>query len=397
MRTWRSWTTQFGRGGGGPGVESRPTPSSSVTLPLTIPGIIAGSLLVFIPATGEYVIPDLLGGGNVQMIGRVLFNEFSRNTDWPVAAAVAIVLLFLLVLPILVFQYYPGQIGSRRRDAMYNKRSRFLTIMITLGMAFFYIPMILLVIYSFNHSKLVPVWGGWSTRWYKELFQSEEVWAAVGLSLRIAVVNATFATVLGTFAALAMVRFGRFRGRTLFGGMLVAPLVMPEVITGLSLLVLFISLQQMFGWPAERGFSTITIAHITFSLAYVAVTVQARLTGVGQDLEEAAADLGAKPFKVLTAITIPQLTPALVSGWLLAFTLSLDDLVIASFVTGPGANTLPILIFSRIRLGLRPDINALATIIILIVAVCVAIAALILYRQHRRSLLDQQLAARADA
>jgi len=171
-------------------------------------------------------------------------------------------------------------------------------------------------------------------------------------------------------------------------------LVMPEVITGLSLLVFFITMKQLIGWPAERGFATITIAHITFSMAFVAVTVQARLTGMGQDLEEAASDLGAKPFKVLTAITIPRLTPALVSGWLLAFTLSLDDLVIASFVTGPGANTLPILIFSRIRLGLRPDINALATIIILFVAVAVAIAALLMFRQHKRDLIDQQLAER---
>jgi len=277
---------------------------------------------------------------------------------------------------------------------MHGNRSRFLTIMITIGLAFMYIPLILLVIYSFNNSKLVPVWGGWSTRWYKVLFESPDVWQAVKLSLEIAFVNATFATILGTLAALAMVRFGRFRGRTLFGGMLVAPLVMPEIITGLSLLVLFISLQQMFGWPSERGFTTITIAHITFSMAYVAVTVQARLTGMGQELEEAASDLGAKPFKVLTAITLPRLTPALVSGWLLAFTLSLDDLVIASFVTGPGANTLPILIFSRIRLGLRPDINALATIIILVVASCVAVAALIMYRQHKRDLLDQQMAER---
>ena len=281
---------------------------------------------------------------------------------------------------------------------MYGKRSRFLTVMLVLGLSFFYIPMILLVIYSFNYSKLVPVWGGWSLRWYEKLlFDSPDVWAAVSLSLKIAFVNATFATMLGTLAALVMVRFGRFRGRTLFGGMLVAPLVMPEVITGLSLLVLFISLKEAIGWPAERGFTTITIAHITFSMAYVAVTVQARLTGVGQTLEEAAADLGAKPFKVLTAITIPQLTPALVSGWLLAFTLSLDDLVIASFVTGPGANTLPILIFSRIRLGLRPDINALATIIILFVAVFVAIAAIIMFRQYRRDLRDQQLAAREEA
>ncbi|MGE4611948.1 MAG: ABC transporter permease subunit [Paracoccaceae bacterium] len=277
---------------------------------------------------------------------------------------------------------------------MYGKRSRFLTIMLTIGLLFFYIPMLLLVIYSFNYSKLVPVWGGWSVRWYEVLFQSEDVWDAVRLSLKIAFINATCATILGTLAALSMVRFGQFRGRTLFGGMLIAPLVMPEVITGLSLLVFFISLRQLTGWPVERGFVTITIAHITFSMAYVAVTVQARLTGMGQSLEEAASDLGAKPFKVLTAITVPRLMPSLISGWLLAFTLSLDDLVIASFVTGPGANTLPILIFSRIRLGLRPDINALATIIILFVAVCVAIAALLLFRQQKRDALDQQMADR---
>ncbi|GAA6194375.1 putrescine ABC transporter permease PotI [Phaeobacter gallaeciensis] len=280
---------------------------------------------------------------------------------------------------------------------MHGKRSRFLTIMLVLGMAFFYVPMVLLVVYSFNYSKIVPVWGGWSLRWYEVLFQSEEVWMAVSLSLKIAFVNATFATMLGTLAGLAMVRFGRFRGRTLFGGMLVAPLVMPEVITGLSLLVFFISMKQLVGWPEQRGFATITIAHITFSLAYVAVTIQARLTGMGEDLEEAAADLGAKPFKVLTAITIPRLTPALISGWLLAFTLSLDDLVIASFVTGPGANTLPILIFSRIRLGLRPDINALATIMILVIATCVAIAAILMFRQQRADLKDQQLAERGES
>jgi putrescine transport system permease protein len=273
-----------------------------------------------------------------------------------------------------------------------QKRSAFLTTMLILGMAFLYIPMILLVIYSFNYSKLVPVWGGWSVRWYVELFQSEEVWAAVALSLKVAVVNATFATLLGTLAGLAMVRFGRFRGRTLFGGMLSAPLVMPEVITGLSLLLLFITLGDWIGWPSERGFTTITIAHITFSLAYVAVIIQSRLTGMGQTLEEAALDLGAKPFRVLTDITLPRLAPGMMAGWLLAFTLSLDDLVIASFVTGPGANTLPILIYSRIRLGLRPDINALATIIIITVAIGVSIAAYLMLRQHKRAMAEAQAA-----
>lgn len=279
---------------------------------------------------------------------------------------------------------------------MYGKRSGFLTFMLAAGMAFIYVPMILLVIYSFNYSKLVPVWGGWSLRWYVTLFKSEAVWNAVVLSLKIGVITATFATLLGTLAGLAMVRFGRFRGRTLFGGMLVAPLVMPEVITGLSLLVLFISLKRLIGWPEERGFTTITIAHITFSLAYVAVIIQSRLSGMGQTLEEAALDLGAKPFRVLMSITLPLLAPGMVAGWLLAFTLSLDDLVIASFVTGPGANTLPILIFSRIRLGLRPDINALATIIILVVAVGVAIAAVILFRQQKRLLRDQMIVDREE-
>ena len=275
---------------------------------------------------------------------------------------------------------------------MLQGRSKFLTFTLYTGLVFLYVPMILLIIYSFNYSKLVPVWGGWSTRWYKELFQSPEVWEAVGLSLQIAFINATFATILGTLAGLAMVRFGSFKGRTLFGGILVAPLVMPEVITGLSLLVFFISLKELIGWPAERGFTTITIAHITFSLAYVAVIIQARLTGIGETLEEAASDLGARPFKVLKAITLPRLAPGMLSGWLLAFTLSLDDLVIASFVTGPGANTLPILIFSRIRLGLRPDINALATLIIIFVAALVALAAYLIFRQQKRELMDQRMA-----
>ena len=253
---------------------------------------------------------------------------------------------------------------------MSKGRSAFLTWMLCIGMAFLYIPMILLVIYSFNYSKLVPVWGGFSFRWYGELFRSPEVWAAVGLSLRIAIVNATFATLLGTLAGLAMVRFGRFKGRTLMGGMLAAPLVMPEVITGLSLLLLFITLKDFIGWPGERGFTTITIAHITFSLAYVAVIIQSRLVGMG----------GA--------------SRGMMAGWLLAFTLSLDDLVIASFVTGPGSNTLPILIYSRIRLGLRPDINALATIIILTVAIGVAIAGIIMMRQQKQR--ERELAAVAE-
>ncbi len=273
---------------------------------------------------------------------------------------------------------------------MNARRSRFLFGMLCFGFAFLYVPIILMMIYSFNHSKLVPVWGGFSTRWYTELFKSEEVWNATLLSLKIAVLNATFATLLGTLAGIALARIHKFRGRTLFTGMISAPLVMPEVITGLSLLLLFITLNQTIGWPAERGITTITIAHITFSMAFVAIIIQSRLAGTGQDLEEAALDLGAKPFRVLWDITLPQLAPGMVAGWLLSFTLSLDDLVIASFVSGPGATTLPMLIYSRIRLGLRPDINALATIIILAVSIAVLIAGWIMLRQQRQ-LKDQEI------
>jgi putrescine transport system permease protein len=269
-----------------------------------------------------------------------------------------------------------------------GKRSRFLISVTCFGLAFLYIPMVLLVIYSFNYSKLVPVWGGWSTRWYTVLFQSEDVWEAVALSLKIAITNACFATLLGTLAGLALVRFGSFKGRTLFSGMITAPLVMPEVITGLSLLLLFITLGDLIGWPGKRGFTTITIAHITFSMAYVAIIVQSRLAGMSQDFEEAAQDLGAKPFRVLIDITMPLIAPGMLAGWLLSFTLPLDDLIIASFVSGPGATTMPMLIYSRIRLGLRPDINALATIIIVVVAIGVLLAGWIMIRQQKRRELE---------
>ncbi|NOR36213.1 MAG: ABC transporter permease subunit [Woeseiaceae bacterium] len=248
-------------------------------------------------------------------------------------------------------------------------RSRFLLTVLSFGYAFLYIPLISVVFYSFNKSSLATVWGGFSLRWYGELFRNDQVLEALALSLQIAATSATFATILGTMAGLVLVRFGRFRGRTLFSGMIVSPLVMPEVITGLSLLLLFVSLQQLIGWPAQRGFSTITIAHTTFAMAYVAVVVQSRLTSMDESLEEAAMDLGCRPLRVLFDITLPLIVPAMVAGWLLAFTLSLDDLVIASFVSGPGGTTLPMYIFSKVKLGVTPDINALASLIILIVSV----------------------------
>jgi putrescine transport system permease protein len=238
------------------------------------------------------------------------------------------------------------------------------------------------VIYSFNDSRLVTLWGGFSLRWYASLLDNEEVLEAALLSLRIAAVSATLATCLGVLVALGLQRLTRLRGRLLLAGMITAPLVMPEIITGLSLLFLFISMAEWIGWPATRGATTITIAHITFSMAYVAVVVRSRLAGMDESLEEAAMDLGGRPLAVFFDITVPMLLPALVSGWLLAFTLSLDDLVISSFVSGPGATTLPMLIFAKVRLGVTPDINAIATIIIVLVAMGVITAALISRRRE---------------
>ncbi len=268
---------------------------------------------------------------------------------------------------------------------MRHGRSTFLTVWLVAGFVFLYGPILLMMAYSFNASRLATVWGGFSTKWYGELFANKMVIDAALLSLQIAAVSATVATILGTMAGIALARFGRFRGRLLFSGMVTAPLVMPEVITGLSLLLLFVAMEGAFGWPAGRGMMTITIAHITFSMAYVAVVIQSRLAQVDVSLEEAAMDLGSRPAQVLVDITLPLLAPAMVSGWLLAFTLSLDDLVISTFTSGPGATTLPMLIFSKVRLGLTPDINALATIIIVAVTTVVVIGTVVSNRiQHRR-------------
>ena len=258
------------------------------------------------------------------------------------------------------------------------RRSPILPILATLGFVFLYVPIISLIVYSFNESKLVTVWTGFSTKWYGELFRDPQILNAAWLSLQIAAISATLSLVLGTLAAVALSRFQKFRGRTLMTGMVTAPLVMPDVITGLSLLLLFVSMESMFGWPAGRGVLTIVIAHATFCMAFVAVVVQSRLTDLDNSLEEAAQDLGATPLRVFFDITLPIISPALVSGWLLAFTLSLDDLVIASFVSGPGSSTLPMVIFSKIRLGVSPDVNALATIIIVIVALGVGGAMLVM-------------------
>lgn len=258
-----------------------------------------------------------------------------------------------------------------------KRRGTFLLTVAAFGYAFLYVPIASVVIYSFNESRLVTLWGGFSLRWYKALIESEEILDAALLSLQIAVVSASVATVFGTLAGLALHRIGRFKGRTLMTGMITSPLVMPEIITGISLLFLFITLTDWIGWPGNRGAMTITIAHITFSMAYVAVVVRSRLTGSDESLEEAAMDLGGRPLRVFFDITVPTIAPAMISGWLLAFTLSLDDVVIASFVSGPGATTLPMLIFSKVKLGVTPDINALATVIIVLVSLGVITAAMI--------------------
>lgn len=273
-----------------------------------------------------------------------------------------------------------------------SKRTGFLAWALWFGYAFLYVPIALLVFYSFNESRLVTVWSGFSTKWYGELFRNEALLDAAGLSLQIAAISATLSVILGTLAGLAMVRFGRFRGRTLFGGMITAPMVMPEVIIGLSLLLLFVAMEQVVGWPDGRGVTTITIAHTTLTLAFVAVVVQSRLVSLDASLEEAAMDLGARPAKVFFVITLPIIAPALVSGWLLAFTLSLDDVVVASFVSGPGSTTLPMVIFSSVKFGISPQINALATLMVLVVATGIFVASLVMARQEKQRKRDEQMA-----
>jgi putrescine transport system permease protein len=274
-----------------------------------------------------------------------------------------------------------------------RRRGLFLPIALVLGFTFLYTPIVTLIIFSFNKSKLVTVWGGFSTEWYAALLQNDQILQAAWISLRIAASTATVAVALGTIAGFVLARFRRFRGRTMFTGMVTAPLVMPEVITGLSLLLLFVAMESLFGWPSGRGFTTILIAHITFSMAYVAVIVQSRLSDMDESLEEAALDLGARPAKIFFVVTLPIIAPALVAGWLLSFTMSLDDLVIASFVSGPGSSTLPMVIFSKVRLGVSPEINALATILVGLVAIGTIIAGVVMSRQRKRREQDMQMAA----
>jgi putrescine transport system permease protein len=277
-----------------------------------------------------------------------------------------------------------------------NRRPVFLITVLCFGFAFFYIPILSMVVYSFNGSRLATVWGGFSTKWYVSLFSNRQVGAALLLSVQIALISATIATILGTMAGITLARFRRFRGRTLFSGMVTAPLIMPEVITGISSLMFFIMLAEWIGWPGQRGFTTITLAHITFSMVFVSTVVHSRMLQMDHAIEEAAMDLGSRPWQVMRDVTLPVISPALMSGWLLAFTISLDDVVITSFTTGPGATTLPLLIWSKVKLGVTPDINALATLIVLTVGICVALAGVVMNRAEKRRLADERLAYRTN-
>ena len=276
---------------------------------------------------------------------------------------------------------------------MENRSNAVLLSVLFFGIALLYLPILVLIGFSFNASPLVNVWGGFSTTWYTQLLHNRQLLEAALLSLEVAVSASSGAVVLGTLAAIALVRFARFRGRLLLTGMVNAPLVMPEIITGITQLLLFVSMMQLFAWP-HRGFTTIVISHVTFCTAYVTITVQSRLQSADRSLEEAAMDLGAGPARAFLEITLPIIAPAIISSWLLCFTLSLDDLVISSFVAGPGASTLPMVIYSKVKLGVSPDVNALASLIVCGVGVCVIVAGWLMARSDRRRALEVQLAGR---
>jgi putrescine transport system permease protein len=349
-----------------------------VTVPLSMPGVLAGCLLIFIPVIGEFVIPDLLGRADSAMIGKTLWTEFFNNRDWTLSAAIAIGMLIILALPIIwlqrvqardaVLQATGAGMAAGRRFSWINRLS------VGFGLTFTYVPLILVILYSFNANRLATLWGGFSLHWYGVLFANEQLLASAWLSFQLAALSASAATLLGIPAAYAMVRFKAFRGRGLFGFLLLAPMIMPSMVIGLSLLLLFVAL----GLP--RGFFTLFLAHTTFCLSYVAIAIQARLVDFDATLEQAAADLYAKPLTIFRRVTLPLIMPSVLSAWALAFVLSFDDLVISSFTTGPGATTLPMRLYSQIRLGVTPEINAASTLLIV-----AAFSVLTVLRVFRRS------------
>ena len=335
---------------------------TSITLPLSLPGIYAGCLLAFIPMIGEFVIPDLLGSNDTALIGKTLWTEFFNNQDWPLAAAIAVGMLLLLLLPIAALQKAQAKADVRQASLGSGGSRRFSPITlaaVALGLAFIYLPIFLVMAFSFNDSRLVTVWAGFSLKWYGILFQNTQLLQSAWLSFKLAFVSATAATIIGVLAAMTLVRVNGFRGKKLFGFLVLAPIIIPEMVIGLAFLLLFVAI----GLP--RGFFTLFLAHATFGLCFVAATVQARLSGFDTTLEEASADLGASSLQTFWCIIFPLILPGVLSGWALAFVLSFDDLIISSLVTGPGATTLPMRLYSQMRLGVTPEVNAASTLMVL--------------------------------
>ncbi len=334
----------------------------SITLPLSLPGVYAGCLLAFIPMVGEFVIPDLLGGNDTALIGKTLWTEFFNNQDWPLASAIAIGMLLLLLLPIAALQKAQARADVQQGGSGSSANrvpTAFNLAAVIAGLSFIYLPIVLVIIFSFNSSSLVTVWAGFSLKWYGILFQNTQLLKSAWLSFKLAFLSATAATVLGVMAALTIVRVRKFRGKNLFSFLVLAPIIIPEMVIGLAFLLLFVAIDL------PRGFFTLFLAHTTFGLCFVATTVQARLSGFDTTLEEASADLGASGLQTFWKITFPLILPGVLSGWALAFVLSYDDLIISSLVTGPGATTLPMRLYSQMRLGVTPEVNAASTLMVI--------------------------------
>lgn len=353
---------------------------TSITIPLSLPGVMAGCLLVFIPMVGEFVIPELLGGTGVAMIGKTLWTEFFNNQDWPLSAAIAMGMLAILFLPIILLQRVQvaaavTATGGAQTERHFSWTAR---LSVGLGLLFIYFPIFLVIAFSFNDSRLVTVWGGFSLKWYGTLFQNIQLLDSAWLSFKLACLSASIATVLGVLAALALVR-SKFRGKDFFSFLIMTPIIMPSMIIGLAFLLFFVAI----GMP--RGFYTLLLAHATFGMCFVAVVVQARLVNFDRSLEEAAFDLGSSRLQTFRTITLPLIFPSVISGWALAFVLSLDDLIISSLTTGPNATTLPMRIFSQVRLGVTPEINAASTLMILVVVLCLGLGTLMQSHSRRRT------------
>lgn len=357
---------------------------ASITIPLSLPGILAGCLLVFIPIVGEFVIPDLLGGTGTTMIGKTLWTEFFNNQDWPISAAIAVGMLIVLIIPIVILQRVQAANAVNQGSSTSQTMRRLsLTNMasVAIGLLFIYLPILLVIIFSFNNSRLVTVWGGFSLKWYGTLFRNTQLLDSAFLSFKLACMSASAATILGVLAALTIVRAQKFFGKNLFGFLVLAPIIIPEMIIGLAFLLFFVAI----GFP--RGLFTLFLAHATFGMCFVTITVQARLSSFDRSLEEAAFDLGSTNWQTFRYITLPLILPSVLAGWTLAFVLSLDDLVISSLTTGPGATTLPMRLYSQVRLGVTPEINAASTLMILAVVVCLGTASY--FNSRKQAKMDE--------